>query len=176
MLFDLIRMEGWYAARMPGLRQWSALRPISGLVVERILTQRYPDAARFQRSCHSCHFEKERIIPCGKCTKCLGVMLFLKANGQNPEVMGYRKADVEAFPERLAATKLRLDPDELEHSKFLAGLGGEPRPHAEGLHLHPLSDTCHIPDHFRPAIPRIIGEHARGQWVLKNGVWTSQSL
>jgi hypothetical protein len=169
--FD-IRMEKWYANRIPGMRQWSALRPVSGLIVERILTKRYPEAAKYQRSCHSCHFEKEKIVPCGKCTKCLGVMLFLKANQIDPRIMGYRKADVEAFPERLAATKLRLDPDELELSKFLAGLGGEKRAHAEGIHIYPAtSDPELIPERFRAGIMGIIGEHAKGQWNLKNSDW-----
>ncbi|MBA3044859.1 MAG: hypothetical protein KKH41_03055 [Candidatus Thermoplasmatota archaeon] len=168
--FD-VRMEEWYAKRIAGMRQWSALRPISGLVVERILTKRYPDAARYQRSCHSCHFEGDEIAPCGKCTKCLGVMLFLKANGQNPEIMGYGKTDVEAFPGRLAATKLRLDPDELEHSKFLAGLGGESKPHAEGIHLHPFSDPKWIPEHLRSGIMGIIGKYTNGRWMLVNGEW-----
>jgi hypothetical protein len=99
-------------------------------------------------------------------------MLFLKANQIDPRIMGYRKADVEAFPERLAATKLRLDPDELELSKFLAGLGGEKRAHAEGIHIYPAtSDPELIPERFRAGIMGIIGEHAKGQWNLKNSDW-----
>jgi hypothetical protein len=103
-------------------------------------------------------------------------MLFLKANGQDPVRMGFRKDDVSAFPERLASTKLRLDPDELEHAKSLAGLGGETRPHAEGLHIHGNSDPEMIPDNFRSGVMRITGTHSGGRWVLKNGEWTSQSL
>lgn len=169
--FD-IRMEEWYAKRIPGMRQWSALRPISGLIVERILTKRYPEAAKYQRSCHSCHFEKGKIVPCGKCTKCLGVMLFLKANQADPKIMGYRKADVEAFPERLAKTKLRLDPDELELSKFLANLGGERKAHAEGIHIYPsTSDPEKIPEIYREDIMGILGEYTNGQWKLRNSEW-----
>jgi len=169
--FD-IRMEKWYSKRMRGMRQWSALRSISGLVVERILTSRYPEIAKNQRSCHSCHFEKGKIVPCGKCTKCLGIMLFLRANRINPVKLGYRKEDVKAFPERLAATKLRLDPDELEHSKFLAGLGGEPRSHAEGAHIFPAtSDPDLMPEKFRDGVMAIIGKYARSTWTLESGDW-----
>ena len=173
--FD-IRMEQWYASRIPQMRQWSALRPVSGLIVERILTQRYPEAAKYQRSCHSCHFENGRIVPCGKCTKCLGVMLFLKANNVDPQVMGYRKADVEALPERLAATKLRLDPDELEQSIFLAFIKGfdlvSPKPHAEGIHIYPAtSNPDLIPEEYRAGVMGIIGKYARGVWILKSGDW-----
>lgn len=170
--FD-VRMDMWYESRIPGMRQWSALRTVSGLVVERILTDRYPEAAAHQRSCHSCHIEAGRIVPCGRCTKCLGVLLFLKANSIDPGMMGYGKADIEAFPERFAAAKLRLDPDELEHSKYLAGLGEDQRPHAEGMHFYP--ETCDIglvPDQFRPGLVEIIHFCARGGWGLVDGKWT----
>ena len=169
--FDL-RMQSWYDSRAKGMRQWSALRPVSGLVVERILTSRYQEAARHQRSCHSCHFEKGRIVPCGRCTKCLGVMIFLRANGIDPRTMGYRKSDVDRFPERLASTKLRLDPDEYEHSRFLAGLGGEPRPHAEGFHLHPgTCDAGLIPERYREGVTRILMQYAEGTWALVGEAW-----
>ncbi len=168
--FD-IRMDKWYAARMPGMRQWSALRPVSGLIVERILTKRYPEAAKHQRSCHSCHFEKGKIVPCGKCTKCLGIMLFLRANNTDPRIMGYRMVDVQAFPERLTATKLRLDPDEHEHSRLLAKLGGTPRPHAEGIHIHQACDPDMIPENFRDGIMGIVGEYTDGRWKLRDSDW-----
>jgi len=169
------RMEKWYACRIKGMRQWSALRPVSGLVVERILTSRYPEAAKHQRSCHSCRFEEEKIVPCGRCSKCLGVMLFLRANGVDPRIMGYGKSDVDEFPERLEATKLRLDPDEYELSRFLARLGGAPRPHAEGIHIHPeTSDPGLIPERYRAGILRIIGEYARGVWTLEGDMWAER--
>jgi hypothetical protein len=168
--FD-VRMEEWYAARMPGMRQWSALRSVSGLVVERILASRYPEAAGSQRSCHSCHFKDGKIVPCGRCTKCLGVMLFLKANNIDPGIMGYRKADIDAFPQRLAAGKLRLDLDELEHSKYLAGLGGGPRPHTEGIHIHQTCDPDMIPENFRDGIMGIVGEYTDGRWKLRDSDW-----
>jgi len=111
-----------------------------------------------------------------KCTKCLGVMLFLKANNVDPQVMGYRKADVEALPERLAATKLRLDPDELEQSIFLAFIKGfdlvSPKPHAEGIHIYPAtSNPDLIPEEYRAGVMGIIGKYARGVWILKSGDW-----
>jgi hypothetical protein len=104
-------------------------------------------------------------------------MLFLRANGQNPELMGYRPEDVEAFPGRLAKTKLRLDPDEYGHSIFLAksfGLrtdGGESRLHAEGVHLHPTTDPDRIPEQFRAGIMDIIGKYTNGRWKLVGSDW-----
>lgn len=174
------RMADWYACRMPGMRQWSALRPISGLVVERMLTSRYPDVAENQRSCHSCHFEGDDIIPCGRCTKCLGVLLFLLANGADPERMGYSKADIDAFATRLKDAAIRLDPDEYEHSRYLAkakgvDVDGNPHLHVEGVHTHPPTcDPAMVPDRFRNGLADIIGLYTNGRWQLGNGEWVRE--
>jgi len=172
--FDL-RMEQWYATRMPGTRQWSPVRPISGMIVERILTRRYPKLAKIQRSCHSCHFEKGKVVPCGRCSKCQGILLFLLANQMDPSIMEYRKEDVVALPNRITKGALRLDEDEREHSIFLSrlpGLFGKENPHVETIHLNkPTSDTELIPEHFRVPLLRIIAEYAKGFTKLEGNSW-----
>jgi hypothetical protein len=174
--FDL-RMEQWYMKRLPGMRQWSAVRPISGMIVERILTRRYPELARVQRSCHSCRFEKGEIVPCGQCSKCQGVLLFLLANQADPLIMAYRKEDVIALPERVAQGSLRLDEDEREHSMFLSklpGLVGKEHSHVETIHLYkPTSDIELVPARFRNALLKIIEEYTKGFTKLEGDSWVS---
>ncbi len=165
------RMEQWYASRIPGMRQWSAVRPVSGLIVERILVKRYPDLAANQRSCHSCHFEGDEIVPCGKCTKCLGVMLFLRANGFDPGKMNFRQASILDLGKNLVKTPLRLDPDEYQHSLFLAGLDGQENSHAESVHICEATDISLIPDQFRGSLMKIIEEHTNGTTELRDGQW-----
>lgn len=174
--FDL-RMEQWYKKRVPGMRQWSAVRPLSGLIVERILTKRYPELAKFQRSCHSCHFRGKDIVPCGDCSKCLGIQLFLRANNVNPAVMGYSKEDIELFPERFARGGLRLDDDEREHAAFLAGkydsrVQGKEHDHVETIHLHKeTGDLQLVPKRYRTALLNIIKQYTKGFSKLDNAVW-----
>jgi hypothetical protein len=174
--FDL-RMEQWYVKRLPGMRQWSAVRPISGMIVERVLTKRYPELARVQRSCHSCRFQKGRIVPCGQCSKCQGVLLFLLANQVDPSIMAYRKEDVIALPERVAKGALRLDEDEREHSMFLSklpGLVGKEHSHVETMHLYkPTSDIELIPARFRDSLLKIIMEYTRGFTKLEEDSWVA---
>ncbi|MGZ4850821.1 MAG: hypothetical protein ACXV2C_05515, partial [Candidatus Bathyarchaeia archaeon] len=173
--FDL-RMEQWYTKRLPGLRQWSAVRPISGMIVERVLTKRYPELTKVQRSCHSCHFEKGKIVPCGHCSKCQGVLLFLLANQVDPLIMEYRKEDIIALPRRVAKGSLRLDEDEQEHSIFLSklpGLAGKEYPHIETIHLNkPTSDIELIPTRFRGALLKIMTEYTKGFTKLEGNSWT----
>jgi hypothetical protein len=178
--FDL-RMEQWYKKRMPDMRQWSAVRPISGLIVERILTKRYPKLAKFQRSCHSCRFQGKDIMPCGDCSKCLGIQLFLLANNVNPAVMGYSKKDIELFSERFANGGLRLDEDEREHAAFLAGkydqsVQGKEKVHVETIHLYKeTGDLQLVPVRYRVALLNIIKQYTKGFTKLENAVWVPTS-
>jgi len=173
--FDL-RMEQWFAKRMPGMRQWSAVRSVSGMIVERILTSRYPEIARFQRSCHSCRFDGDDLIPCGKCSKCQGVLLFLIANNVDPATIGYKKEDTEALPARIAMGTLRLDEDERDHSLYLAKLSptlrGKEHAHVETIHLHkPTSDLELVPARFRSPVLKILTKYTKGFTALKEDSW-----
>jgi hypothetical protein len=175
--FD-VRMEQWFSKRIPGMRQWSAVRSISGLIVERILTSRYPELARVQRSCHSCRFAHGALLPCGKCSKCQGVLLFLLANNVEPSIMGYSAEDVAALPARIAEGNLRLDEDEKEYALFLSGLSPnlknpETR-HVETIHVNkPTSDLQLLPARFRSPILEILANYTKGFSTLKGASWVT---
>jgi len=157
------------------MRQWSAVRPISGMIVERILTRRYPELARVQRSCHSCRFENGKLVPCGHCSKCQGVLLFLLANHVDPSVMEYKPKDVVDLPGRILKGELRLDEDEREHSIFLAGLPGlvgRECSHVETIHLNKsTSDIELVPTRFRGSLIKIMREYTKGFTVLDGDSW-----
>ncbi|NLE03555.1 MAG: hypothetical protein GX638_01970 [Crenarchaeota archaeon] len=174
--YDL-RMEKWYQQRMPGIRQWSAVRPVTGLIEERILVSRYFELAQNQRSCHSCHFEGKEIIQCGECSKCLGILLFLKANNIDPTIMGYSKKHSNQFSSLFLKSKLKLDEDEKEHSAFLANkncpdIKGIEHSHVESIHLHKdTSDLNLIPKRFRKKLLKIIKEYTNGFTILEKDKW-----
>ena len=178
--FDL-RMEKWYKLRMPGMRQWSAVRPITGLVEEKILTSRYPELARLQRSCHSCHFQGKEILPCGECSKCLGIQLFLKANNVSATIMGYSKKNIELFSSRYAKGGLRLDDDEREHAAFLSSkydpsIKGTEHTHVESIHLHKeTGDVSLVPKQFRKKLIEIIQQYTNGFTKLDKDYWVPTS-
>jgi hypothetical protein len=176
--YDII-MNNWYSKRIYGLVQWSVVRNISGLIVERILVKRYPNLAKYQRSCHSCHFEKDEIVPCGKCSKCMGVLLFLLANKADPEIMFFKKEDILSFPDRIGHSKLRLDEDEKNQSFFLIGKKGNipkvnPVNHVENIHIDSsICDPCFIPEDFRAKLLKIIKNYTNGFCKLKDEKWSS---
>ncbi|MCW4000457.1 MAG: hypothetical protein NWE93_09470 [Candidatus Bathyarchaeota archaeon] len=174
--YDL-RMEEWYQKRVPNMRQWSAVRPISGLIVERILTRRYPQLARVQRSCHSCRLEGGEVVPCGDCSKCLGIQLFLQANGADPTALNYTKQDVALFAERFNKGGLRLDEDEKEHAAYLCSkhgvaVTGKEHPHIDSIHLYKATgDLQLVPAQFRAKLLGIIGQYTSGYSKLDGEKW-----
>jgi hypothetical protein len=176
--YDL-EMNDWYKQRIPGMVQWSALRNISGLIVERILSKRYSKLASLQRSCHSCHFEKDEVVPCGFCSKCIGVLLFLKANSVDPKIMKFKDKDIELFSKRINSNNLRLDEDEKNHSFYLIDAknkapDAKPIDHVEKIHINKdSSDIELIPNNLRKHILDIIKEYTTGYCKLKNGNWDS---
>jgi len=176
--YDL-RMEQWFQKRMPTMRQWSVVRPVSGLIVERILTRRYPQLASYQRSCHSCRFQSGDIVPCGDCSKCLAIQLFLQANGFDPALMSYTQKDTALFPARFAKGGLRLDEDEKEHSAYLASengvaITGREHPHVESIHLYKeTGDLQLVPAQFRLRLLNIIKQYTSGYSKLAGDSWVS---
>jgi len=130
-----------------------------------------------QRSCHSVHFEGKNLVPCGDCSKCLGIQLFLRANNVDATIMGYKRKDIEAFPARYANGGLRLDYDEREHAAFLAGkydpaIKGTERAHVESIHLNKgTGDLQLVPKLFRAPLLNIFEQYTNGYTRLQDNKW-----
>lgn len=172
-----VRMNAWYQKRIPGLYQWSALRNISGLVDQNILVRRYPDLAKHQRSCHSCRIKDGMIYPCGTCSKCLGILLYLLANDIDPTLMNYQKKDIDYFYKNIGASSLKLDKDEKNQSFFLLKQqGSNPKvtcvDHVQKIHVHPSTcDPGLYPAQFRDELLLILEKYTTGYCILEKGEW-----
>lgn len=172
-----VRMNQWYERRIPGLYQWSALRNISGLVDQNILVRRYPTLSKLQRSCHSCHIKNGVVYPCGICSKCLGILLYLLANDLDPTILKYQQKDIESFYTNVGASSLKLDKDEKDQSFFLLKRqGAVPKvqcvDHVQKIHVHPSTcDPGLYPRRYRNDLLKILEEYTTGYCTLKNGEW-----
>ena len=147
------------------LRFFSAVRHITGLVEERILFQRYPELLKLQRSCHSCHYENGEVVPCGKCSKCNGILLFLEANGIDPRLIKYRDDDVNRFMEDYSNRLYRIDESEKLHAMYKVSEGklGKRDDNVEKIHF--CKDFCPedtIPEQFRDKLIGIFKEYTSG--------------
>jgi len=82
------RRKGW------SVSQFSVLRPLSELLIEKILVKRYPHLQEHQVSCHATHKKAERVRPCGKCEKCRRIVGMLIALEENPVACGYTQHQI----------------------------------------------------------------------------------
>lgn len=166
-------MTDYFSKKGFKIVQWSAVRPLYGLIVVRILANRYPELFKLQRSCHSCHIENQEIVPCGECTKCLGVMSFILANGKDPKMINYKDSHLQNFEKNINNTKLRLDDDEREHvfyilNKMGYNIKGALHEHVEKLHFdNKNSKLNHIPPQFRDKLFNIYRNYTKGAVFLE---------
>lgn len=181
--FD-IRLNAYFARKGWGVRQTSLLRSLSSLLIEDLLASRYPDLLAVQTSCHATHVKDGVVKPCGRCSKCLGVLLFLLAGGHDPTRLRYQKEDVDKLAARLAKTSIKVDQAEAEHAMGLAQRRGwrfegsangfAPREHAEvqRVRFHPeMSRRDAMPASLAPKLYPLFLTRAKGVLEKQGDAW-----
>lgn len=172
-------MTAWFKERGLGIKQWSPIRSISGLIVQRILHRRYPDVMKLQMSCHSPVYTGGELRPCRTCIKCIGIKIFLLANGIDPTIIGY-DGNVHDIVEHVESGKYRLYEDELEHSLYLISrrLGIDlpravPHPEVETVRFNDVTAKLdHIPHReLRSRVFDVIEQYVSGYSILRDGKW-----
>jgi creatinine amidohydrolase/Fe(II)-dependent formamide hydrolase-like protein len=172
------RSKGW------GISQFSLLRPLSELLIEKILVERYPEMQHLQVSCHASHKEGERVKPCGRCEKCRRIVGMLMALDGDPTNCGYTSEQIDHCLKDIAARGVHQITEDAEHLAFLLkekGLIDAPtlgpvraRQRAEILKMRfdpERSPMEGVPVDIRESLYRIYLQHAQGA-VRRNGrVW-----
>ncbi len=169
------RRKGW------DVIQFSALRSLSELMIEKILVKRYPDLQSHQMSCHAAHIEGDRIFPCGKCEKCRRIVGMLTALGGDPGNCGYSREQVERCLSDLASKGAHQESAGVEQLTYLlsrkglipkpskGSVQGRQHPEIMKVRIDPeRSPPEDIPIDLREPIFRIYLKHASGA-VRKEG-------
>jgi len=81
--------KGW------NIGQFSVVRPLSELMIQKVLVERYPHLQAQQISCHAAHKDGDRVLPCGQCEKCRRIVTMLTALGADIGRCGYRADQVD---------------------------------------------------------------------------------
>lgn len=169
--------KGW------GVRQFSILRPLSEMLIQKILVERYPDLQERQVSCHSAHQEGERVKPCGRCEKCRRIVSMLTALDADPERCGYTRAQVEACLKDLTAKGLHQESAGVRHLLWKLHEKGlvpaqsstaslRPHPEIEALRFdRAKSPVDCVPADLRAPLYTICLEHAAGAVQRKGRLW-----
>ncbi|MBN2124803.1 MAG: creatininase family protein [Deltaproteobacteria bacterium] len=170
--------KGW------GLSQFSLIRPMSELLIMKILTERYPEIQRLQISCHAGHKEGDQIRPCGRCEKCRRILGMLVSLGGDPAACGYTAGQIEGCLKDLAEKGTHQPPEDMEHLAFLLHRRGvseetrmgatraRPRPEVMKLRFDPeRSPMEEIPSDLREPVYRIAMDHAEGAVRRSGRLW-----
>ncbi len=170
--------KGW------NISQFSILRSLSELLIEKILVERYPDLQRHQTSCHATHKEGERVYPCGYCEKCRRIIAMLSAIGADPVQCGYSPSQIRDGLKKLPRKGVTQEEDGARHLFFLLAQKGlidakELPPKAIKAHPEILklridsrsSPINSIPTDLRKPLFRIFLKHAGGAVQRKGRSW-----
>ena len=182
--FDMA-LSRWFHRKGWNVWQYSLLRPLSEVLILKILAQRYPQLQSQQVSCHATHKEGERVRPCGRCEKCRRVVSMLVALGSDPRNCGYDEAQIERSIAELSEKGVHQESEAAEHVLYLLAEAGRiarapnARPHPEVVSVRidaKRSPADGMPRDVREAIYRIWSEHAEGALRREGRRWVPVEL
>ena len=148
-------------------------------MIQKILTQRYPDLQANQLSCHAAHEEEGRMRPCGRCEKCRRIVGMLSVIGGDPHRCGYTDEQIayalkSLDPQRIK--QLGADAAQLFYLLHQAGLVEAPRAkaHPEVMRLRfdkERSPVDVVPEDIRKALYDIVLPYTEGAVRWEKGKW-----
>jgi creatinine amidohydrolase/Fe(II)-dependent formamide hydrolase-like protein/7-cyano-7-deazaguanine synthase in queuosine biosynthesis len=178
MLSRYFLHKGW------AVSQFSILRQLSEILIQKTLVERYPELQRHQVSCHAAHTEAERVRPCGKCEKCRRIVSMLVAIGSDPSRCGYDRGQIDDVLANLAVRGVSLEEEGFDHVSYLLSQKGliewadgeraklRPRPEVMQLRFDSVRSPMNgLPVNLRRPIFRILLNHAEGAVERVRGSW-----
>lgn len=163
-----------------GVSLFSILRPLSELLIEKVLVERYPELQRLQMSCHAAHAEGGVVKPCGRCEKCRRIVGMLSALGADPRACGYDDTQIASVLLSLPREDLHQESEGAEHMlALLADRGLVPESAGRARHPEVLrlrydterSPVDAIPRDLREPLARVLLQHADGAVERKGRAW-----
>ena len=185
-LFDQSRyfdnaLSRYYLRKGWSVSQFSIVRPLSEILIEKILVERYPELQIHQLSCHATHKEGDRIKPCGRCEKCRRIVGMLSAIGADPARCGYTKEQIDSCIRDLEKGDVHQEAAGAGHMAYLLASRGllpssaavfEPHPEVMKVRFEPRrSPIDGIPVDLRKKLYPIYLEHADGAAKREGRRW-----
>jgi hypothetical protein len=185
-LFDQSRhfdaaLTRYFQGKSWELEQFSLLRCLSEILIEKILAQRYPRLLAQQVSCHAAlQAEDGRVRPCGRCEKCRRIIGMLTALGIDSRQLGYRPEQVERALMQLHLGAVHQEAAGARHMLWLLTQRGlikqnrSVRPAPEVMNLRfdaARSPIGLVPADLRNRLFSLYLQHAQGALCREGGRW-----
>ncbi len=179
----------WFHRKGWNVVQCSVLRPLSELLIQDVLSARYPELFALQVSCHAASVAAERAVSCGRCEKCRRIVGMLVALGRDPGVIGYGSAAITACLAALGERGSKQVSEDAAHLAALLVEGGHlpaSSPSAaqaalnrgtQCVRIDPLRSPANaVPGPLRRDTWRIFLEHAQGALLQRGARWEEVDL
>ena len=171
-LSQYFQKKRWYVG------QFSILRSMSELLIEKVLVERYPELQRLQVSCHAAHTDGSMIRPCGRCEKCRRIIGMLTALDANPANCGYKREQVNTCLDLLAKEGGKLEAACASHVAHILNsknlIKSKAKAHPEIMKLR-FDGTCSpinaIPQNLRRPLFELLLQHADGALMRTDHSW-----
>ncbi len=177
-------LSRYYLRKGWAISQFSVVRPLSELLIEKILVQRYPQLQQQQMSCHAAHKKGPRVHPCGRCEKCRRIVGMLSALGADPRRCGYTEQQIRSCLDAVIKEKVHQESVGAEHMMFLLrkrGVIEVPKDVKRTIKEHPdvlklrfdpeRSPLDGIPTDLRRPLVSIYQQHAAGAVRREGRSW-----
>jgi creatinine amidohydrolase/Fe(II)-dependent formamide hydrolase-like protein len=174
----------YYQRKRWRVSQFSLLRPLSELLVQKILTERFPQLFRQQVSCHAAHVQGERVLPCGTCEKCRRIVGMLKALDADAKQCGYTADQIRRCLKQLAAKGVHQETAGAQQLGWMLHQKGvvpelrlgevrvRERPEVMKLRFDAERSPLNtLPVDLREPVVRLLLEHADGTVRRSGRVW-----
>jgi creatinine amidohydrolase/Fe(II)-dependent formamide hydrolase-like protein len=179
-------LSRYYLQKGWSVSQFSILRSLSELLIEKMLWARYPHLQEHQVSCHAAHEKEGRIYPCGKCEKCRRIVSILMAIDVKPATCGYNQEQIHSCLKAFVKKGISQEDAGKKHLTHLLKEKGvieistdrdrKIKPHPEILKLRfdpGRSPVEAIPVDLRKPLVEIYLDHAEGAIKRDGKSWVA---
>lgn len=182
-------ITGYLQKKEWGISVFSIVRPLSELLIEKVLVERYPYLQEQQVSCHAGHMEGERVKPCGRCEKCRRIVAMLSALDRDPAACGYTRENIKYSLESLSKNSIHQEISAIEHLNYLltqknikdfSGIAAsKPVEHPEIMKIrfdNEKSPLENIPEDLQVPVCDLLKSHTRGIVNKEGCAWLDMEL
>ncbi len=179
-LFDEA-LSKYFTKKKWNVLQFSILRPMAEIMIQKVLVKRYPELQAEQVSCHATHIRDHRIYPCGKCEKCSRIIAVLKAMDEDPERCGYTKEQIRNCLASIENRKINQIGEDSNQLLFLlankgliskARKGISENSNTMKLRFDPVASPLQsIPADIRKSLLSILAEYTQGAITRTGKRW-----